>query len=126
MQAKLKGVRLLFERDVKAMRLLGSTGLFTLDEIGEKFGVGQTTVTAILSGKRYRDFHDGTECRPAERLGHFQGANAPNSAMTPPRVRAVRKLARIGKSKTWIAKRFGITPQCVGQILSGRLWAHVR
>lgn len=52
-----------------------------------------------------------------------RGTNCPASKLTEQDVTAIR--ASVAEGRRTLAARFGVTPQAIDKILSGRSWAHV-
>ena len=53
------------------------------------------------------------------------GEQVHNAKLSENAVREIRGLRADGLSLTAIGERFGVSPRCIGRVLSGETWAHV-
>lgn len=73
------------------------------------------TVDALIKGR----------IQPAKNLKHFVGEESPNAKLTDVSVLQIREAFQSGRSKYWIAKKFGIAQSTVTQIVTGVTWRHL-
>lgn len=55
---------------------------------------------------------------------HRRGERSPLAKLTPDAIRQIRRL-HDNESLSTIAQRFGVTKQCIHQVLTGKTWKHV-
>jgi hypothetical protein len=53
------------------------------------------------------------------------GERAPHSKLSADDVLRVRRLYRVGEREAHLARRFGVAPESINDILSGRTWGHI-
>lgn len=93
-----------------------------LEDIAKKVNVTTTQVSRICRRVYWRHVSvpDGVRIRE-----NLKGANNPASKLTDAMVRIIREEYASGTTGAELARRFGITKTCVGNLLRHRTWKHV-
>jgi hypothetical protein len=103
------------EDDVIEVCRLRATGL-KQSEVAERMGMGQTDVSAILCGKRWK--HVPRAVAPKQRVTDRRKGARINLEIA----KAIVAICQSGVSQGATARQFGISPANVRMILLGKIW----
>lgn len=111
----------LTEAAVIDMRSKYATGLYKSCDLAKEFGVSKEHVSAVLVGNAWKWAGGEIKQKSTNR-----GADIVTSKLIESDVKEIRRLSLIGdKTRTEIARMFGVSPAAVYLIMKGKNWAHV-
>ena len=123
----------LTEQDVIDIRKLYSQGGISQYKLAEKYSVYRSTISSIIRGRLWPCISDGilTACEIKERThkSHkrtHKGENS-KSIFTEFDVISLRERYKNENiSFCQLAKRYNASPSCIGRIIKGETWSHIR
>lgn len=118
-------VRLTFS-DLKQLCELRASGK-SASEIAAVLGVTSSCVVGIFTGKtRKKEMAAlGFVYQPLPHIGRVGSSNS-QAVLTEESVREIKALLRQNLTGREIARRFGVHPQTISNIKTGRIWIHVK
>jgi DNA-binding MarR family transcriptional regulator len=121
----LRPYRKISENDVRIIRQLYSTSTLTVKQIASRYGLDNSAVGKIISGKRWPHVEGAVQI--TRDRGRPRGESNHRSKITDNIVRRIRAIHSSGKASTaQIAKLFDIDKSNVAKIVRGERWEHVK
>lgn len=102
-------------------------GRFTVKQIADSLGVGETTIAYIFKGRTWSHVadDDSTPIPNARVVPCQQGISNPSAKINEEIVRRIRRLRMDGRSYGDIQRELGLPRNIVSFVASGRTWSHV-
>lgn len=82
----------------------------------------ENTRDAVERGRMATGDRSSTRLYPER---HCRGSDSPHAKLTEDAVREIRRLAAGGASHPSIARRYGVAPTTIWEVVARRTWAHV-
>jgi hypothetical protein len=108
------------EEDVLVILDLAKQGTLYVD-IGNRFGVASSTVKRIVGGEMWKHVTGGRKTEIPLR----RGDRHPRAALRQDDIPTIRLMVRSGRSKSEVARMYGVTHQAIAAVISGKSWSHV-
>lgn len=100
--------------DVAEIRRLHSSGVIGKD-IARQFGIGQANVSAICTGRRWRDSYKDTVTEPRR-------VNRPRARLSQDDASKICELRTAGYKRSLLAEMFGVHEVTISRICNGHAW----
>jgi len=128
------GRALLTEAEVVAIVKAYQEG-HSMRDLGVQYGVHKSTISAILTGRSWRDVTGFTPKKRAKRRYNksadaaptirLLGTSHPASKLSEQDVREIRMRRDAGETGVALGGEFGVTSQMIYRICAGKAWTHV-
>lgn len=107
-----------------------SSGLVSTSELARKHRVSKTTIKDILKRKTCAhvvipDVLLEKVAKAKQRQTHLRGADTGRSKFSERQIREIHAMKAVGHRTGEIAKRYGVKPSRICNILAGRIWKHI-
>lgn len=124
---RLRVARLTVDQ-VRDIRLLYALEAVSYSEIAVRYGVNEHTIARIIRREYWK--HVPEELAPPipeERIAfHSRGQRNPGAKLSPTDVRTIRSAyAAGGITQRALARKYGVTPECISRLMTGKSWAHL-
>jgi predicted transcriptional regulator len=108
---------------VREMFELRSQG-WTQQSLGDRFGVNSSTVSRVLSGKRWSEVRAKIK-NPPPILSHAEAVRAARAKLSAEQIRSIHRMRAEGMTQRAIAATVGVTRSAISCILRGETFRDI-